>query len=89
MTRPLPLPLHTQFTGIAGVRAALVARQVSAVELARSALDAIAADSDLNAFLHVAPDLTLAQAEAADQRLAAGDAKDLRAAILRLRSRHA
>jgi len=70
-------PLHTQFAGIAALRAALDARQISAAEVARSALEAIAADRSLNAFLHVDPDLTLAQADAADRLLAAGNAPAL------------
>ena len=37
MTKPA---LHTQFEGIAGLRAALAQRQVSAVDLAQSALAA-------------------------------------------------
>ena len=44
-------------------------RQISATELAQLYLKRIA-DSDLNAFTHVDPELTLAQARAADQRLA-------------------
>ena len=54
----------------------LKARTVSATELACAYLQRIAA-SDLNAFLHVDPELTLAQAQAADARLAAGDASVL------------
>ncbi|VFR68739.1 Aspartyl-tRNA(Asn) amidotransferase subunit A @ Glutamyl-tRNA(Gln) amidotransferase subunit A [plant metagenome] len=70
-------PLHTQFDGVAGVRAALERRDVSAVDLAQSALDAIAARASLNAFLHVDAELTLAQARAADARIAAGQAGPL------------
>ncbi|VFR56822.1 Aspartyl-tRNA(Asn) amidotransferase subunit A @ Glutamyl-tRNA(Gln) amidotransferase subunit A [plant metagenome] len=70
-------PLHTQFDGVAGVRAALDRRDVSAVDLAQSALDAIAARASLNAFLHVDTELTLAQARAADARIAAGQAGPL------------
>lgn len=44
-------------------------RQISATELAQLYLQRIA-DSDLNAFTHVDPELTLTQARAADQRLA-------------------
>jgi aspartyl-tRNA(Asn)/glutamyl-tRNA(Gln) amidotransferase subunit A len=51
------------------LRRSLHQRQCSAEELARDALDRIAA-SDLNAFLDVQPELTLAQARAADARLA-------------------
>jgi aspartyl-tRNA(Asn)/glutamyl-tRNA(Gln) amidotransferase subunit A len=48
-------------------------KKISATELAGLFLDRIAG-SDLNAFLHVDPALTLQQAAAADRRLAAGDA---------------
>ncbi|MFT5645138.1 MAG: aspartyl-tRNA(Asn)/glutamyl-tRNA(Gln) amidotransferase subunit A [Janthinobacterium sp.] len=54
----------------------LQARDISAVELAQHFLDRIAA-SDLNAFLHVAPELTLAQATQADALLATGAASPL------------
>lgn len=56
--------------------AQLQARQVSARELAQDYLARIA-QSDLNAFLHVDADLTMQQAAAADQRIAAGDATPL------------
>jgi len=46
--------------------------EFSAVELARAYLERIQA-SDLNAFIDVRPELTLAQAERADQRRAAGE----------------
>lgn len=69
--------LHTQFGGIAELRAALAQRQVSARELAQSALAAAQAASDLNAFLHIDETLTLAQADAADAALAAGTAGPL------------
>jgi aspartyl-tRNA(Asn)/glutamyl-tRNA(Gln) amidotransferase subunit A len=49
-------------------------RKVSAVELAQNYLARIAARRDLNAFLDVRADVTLAQATAADQRRASGDA---------------
>lgn len=70
-------PLHAGFDGIAGLRLALDQRQVSAAELAQSALDAIGRTDALNAFLHVDADLTLAQARAADARIAAGQAGPL------------
>ncbi len=55
------------------LRAALASGQLSAVELAKDRLRAIASRTDLNAFLHVDEALTLAEAEAADRRLAAKD----------------
>ena len=73
MTRPL----HSQFDGIAALRQALAARQVSARELAQSALDALPHQANLRAFLHTDPDLTLAEADAVDQALAAGTAGPL------------
>ncbi|MFP5406555.1 MAG: amidase family protein, partial [Gammaproteobacteria bacterium] len=57
---------------LAALRAALDDREVSAVELATAFLERIAA-SGLNAFIDVQPDLTLAQARAADERLARGE----------------
>ncbi len=54
----------------------LQTRAISASELAQHYLSRIAA-SDLNAFLHVDAELTLAQARAADARLAAGNAPAL------------
>jgi len=52
--------------------ALLHSKQISATELAQLFLDRIA-QSDLNAFLHVDPALTLKEAALADQRLASGD----------------
>lgn len=52
--------------------AMLQGKQVSATELAQHYLGRIQADT-LNAFTHVDPALTLAQAAAADQRIANGD----------------
>ncbi|WP_028355017.1 Asp-tRNA(Asn)/Glu-tRNA(Gln) amidotransferase subunit GatA [Bordetella petrii] len=74
MTTPA---LHTQFGGIAELRAALARRQVSARELAQSALAAAQAAAPLNAFLHIDEAQTLAQADAADAALAAGTAGPL------------
>ncbi|GAB3417146.1 Asp-tRNA(Asn)/Glu-tRNA(Gln) amidotransferase subunit GatA [Massilia agilis] len=53
--------------------ALLQSKQVSATELAQHYLDRIAA-SNLNAFLDVEPELSLAQARAADERIAQGTA---------------
>ena len=52
---------------------ALAAKKVSAVELAQAYLARIDAHANLNAFLDVRPDVTLAQAAAADARLAHPD----------------
>lgn len=56
---------------------ALAARSVSAEELARDYLARIDAAKGLNAFVDVNPDLTLAQARAADERRANGQATPL------------
>jgi aspartyl-tRNA(Asn)/glutamyl-tRNA(Gln) amidotransferase subunit A len=62
---------------LADLSRALAAGEVSAVELARDHLARIEARRDLNAFLDVRPEVTLAQAEAADRRRAGGDATPL------------
>jgi aspartyl-tRNA(Asn)/glutamyl-tRNA(Gln) amidotransferase subunit A len=56
--------------------AMLQAREVSSAELTRHYLDRISG-SGLNAFLHVDADLSMAQAKAADQLIAAGNAPSL------------
>jgi len=66
--------MHTKT--LAQLSALLHSKQISATELAQHFLQRIAA-SDLNAFLHVDPALTLQQAAAADARLASGDATAL------------
>lgn len=66
--------MHTKT--LAQLSALLHSKQISATELAQHFLERIAA-SDLNAFLHVDPALTLQQAAAADARLASGDATAL------------
>ncbi|MET3132259.1 aspartyl-tRNA(Asn)/glutamyl-tRNA(Gln) amidotransferase subunit A [Oxalobacteraceae bacterium GrIS 1.11] len=63
--------MHTKT--IKELSALLHSKAISATELATHFLDRIAA-SDLNAFLHVDRNLTLAQAAAADARLADGTA---------------
>jgi len=55
----------------------LRAKKVSSVELARHYLDRIAAARSLNAFITVDEQKTLAQAKAADARIAKGDAAPL------------
>ena len=57
-------------SSIAELSRALAGKEVSAVELARAHLDRIEAHRGLNAFLDVRPEVTLAQADAADARLA-------------------
>jgi aspartyl-tRNA(Asn)/glutamyl-tRNA(Gln) amidotransferase subunit A len=74
MTKPA---LHTQFDGIAALRSALAQGQVSAVELAQSALTAADAARELNSFLHIDVELTLAQARIADAAIADGTAGPL------------
>jgi aspartyl-tRNA(Asn)/glutamyl-tRNA(Gln) amidotransferase subunit A len=51
----------------------LQAKRVSATELAQAALKEIETKKHLNAFLDIQPELTLAQAKAADVRIAQGD----------------
>ena len=62
---------------IRGLRDALAARAVSSVELTRMYLDRMAAHGDLNAFVDTSREVSLAQARAADARIAAGDAAPL------------
>ncbi len=62
---------------VAELGRALIAREVSAVELARLFLERIESHRNLNAFLDVRPEVTLAQARAADARIARGDATPL------------
>ncbi|MGH1506682.1 Asp-tRNA(Asn)/Glu-tRNA(Gln) amidotransferase subunit GatA [Ralstonia solanacearum] len=57
--------------------AQLAAKDVSAVELARHYLSRIEARAELNAFIHVDAEATLAQAQAADARIAGGGAGPL------------
>ena len=57
---------------VAELARALASGQTSAVELARHFLNRVAA-SPLNAFIDVRPELTLSQAQAADQRIARGE----------------
>jgi len=66
--------MHTH--SLRQLSALLQSRQISATELAGQFLARIDA-STVNAFLHVDPELTLAQARAADERLAQGDAPPL------------
>ncbi|NEN76480.1 Asp-tRNA(Asn)/Glu-tRNA(Gln) amidotransferase subunit GatA [Pelistega sp. NLN82] len=61
------------FQTILDTRKALDSKQTSAVELAQEALAKADRLSYLNAFLHIDPDLTLAQAQAADNKIAKGE----------------
>ncbi len=63
--------------GLGQLSRLLARREVSAEALARLYLDRMAAHGDLNAFLDVRPEVTLAQARAADARIAAGEAGPL------------
>jgi aspartyl-tRNA(Asn)/glutamyl-tRNA(Gln) amidotransferase subunit A len=57
---------------VAALSALLKAKKVSSVELTQGYLDRINKYKDLNAFISVDPERSLAQARAADQRLAQG-----------------
>ena len=62
---------------VAAARVALRKRALSAVDLTMACLTAMDAGDGLNAFVHKTPEIALAQARAADTRLAAGAAPDL------------
>ena len=62
---------------VAELGLALSTGQVSAVDLAELYLDRIERHRDLNAFLDLRPEVTLAQARAADARIARGQATPL------------
>lgn len=66
--------MSAQYQGITELRALLDSKKASAVELAQQALSLAKAQAGLNAFVDVREELTLAQAKAADARLASGDA---------------
>ena len=61
-----------KFSSVVELSRALQAKEVSAVELAKAYLERIEAHKDLNCFLDVRPEVTLAQAQAADKRIAEG-----------------
>jgi aspartyl-tRNA(Asn)/glutamyl-tRNA(Gln) amidotransferase subunit A len=63
--------------GVAELAAALSRREVSAVEAAQHFLGRIKANEALGAFLDLNEDVTLAQARAADERIATGQAPAL------------
>ncbi len=62
---------------LADARAKLVAREISAVELARAHIDAIEKASRLNAYVLACPERALEMAAGADARLARGEARAL------------
>src|SRR5258706_10900910 len=64
-------------SALAKISGELRAKRVSAVEVARYYLDRIAGAKSLNAFITVDEEKTLAQAKAADARLARGEAAPL------------
>ena len=68
---PLNLDLHD--LGVAQLAVKLAAGNVSSVEVTQHFLSRIAQHASLGAFLSVNPDVSLAQAKAADVRLAAGE----------------
>jgi aspartyl-tRNA(Asn)/glutamyl-tRNA(Gln) amidotransferase subunit A len=68
--------LDVEKASLGEISAALVARKVSAVELAQIYLAKVET-SKLNAFIDVKPELTFAQAKAADLRLGAGESAPL------------
>lgn len=59
---------------IAGARDKLRTGEITSVDLTQACLNEIAGADALGAFIHNTPDLALEQAEAADQRIKAGDA---------------
>ena len=63
-----------KFSSVVELSRALQAKEVSAVELAKAYLERSEAHKDLNCFLDVRPEVTLAQAQAADKRIAEGKA---------------
>lgn len=67
----------SKYPGISELRHQLDSAQVSAVELAQSALQAAEDNKALNAFLDIQPESTIAQAKEADRRLAAGERSPL------------
>ena len=67
----------TNFRTVAELSRALASREVSAVELAQDYLARIEAHKDINCFLDVRPEVTLAQAREADKRIAEGTATAL------------
>lgn len=65
------------FPSIASLRSALDDHKISSVELTQVLFKEIAAQSELNAFVDLNQELSLAQAKTADQTIAAGHAQSL------------
>ncbi|MFT5345092.1 MAG: aspartyl-tRNA(Asn)/glutamyl-tRNA(Gln) amidotransferase subunit A [Dinoroseobacter sp.] len=59
---------------IASARDKLAAKEITSVELTQACLSQIEAADALGAFVHKTPEIALAQAKAADTRIASGDA---------------
>ena len=70
MTREFSLNRY----GLSGARDLLRKGEVSSVDLTNACLEAIEGAGVLNAFVHKTPEIALERAEAADKRLAEGDA---------------
>lgn len=64
-------------SSVAELSSLLAHKEISAVELAQVYLNRIDQHRDLNAFLDVRPEMTLAQARQADERIAKGEATSL------------
>ncbi|MDG1432059.1 MAG: amidase, partial [Paracoccaceae bacterium] len=62
---------------LADARNNLRAGEITSVELTEACLDAVDAADALNAFVHNTPELALEQAQAADARIAEGDAPSM------------
>jgi aspartyl-tRNA(Asn)/glutamyl-tRNA(Gln) amidotransferase subunit A len=62
---------------LAEARTALRQRKLSATELTRAYIDAVAAARPLNAYVLETPEIALAQAKASDERLQVGEARPL------------
>src|ERR671911_2664508 len=71
-------PRHLSNLTAAAARQALDSREISALELTEAYLERIDQfDGELGVYLHIMGDVALAQAAAADHRLATGDATPL------------
>lgn len=69
--------MSSQFQSISALRALLDSKQASATELAQEALALAKSTAQLNAFVDIQEESTLAQAQAADARLAVGETAPL------------